>query len=271
MKTTLLSNILLNIKYHQKRMEFSRVISLIFFCFLFVPVCKSGPITVYGGIIPGLHSYKKNGEVEGNIFLAFDRLMKVSNIEYDLQLMNLARANRQFRKEQESFYISMARVKSNEKNFQWILPWSMLDFRIAKLKSSKVEVPKTFKALKKYNFGVQRGAVTEGILKQQGFIEGKHYITMPDPVQLVKLLNDGLIDFVFYEPTISANVLSLYGYSPEMMEITDIEVPNKPEIWLAGSKRLSVDIVNKIKQNHERLLAEHEYSSLIQGILPSIQ
>ncbi len=243
-------------------------LALTFFCFLAWPAFGGQqPIIAYGGTTPGLQYYV-DGQPNGPATQVVTRLLQATGLPYEIRLMNWARAHRQQKADPNSLVYSIARLESREKDYRWLLLLGHLDMHIARLKSRPDLSANSLVELKQRNIAVIRHTNTHETLLKAGFVKGRDFAAVATAEELLKLVRAGMVDFVFYESTITPLVLESFGLSKDFLIPTEVEVPSNNELYLAAHPDFPEETALHIINTHERLLAVASYRALFEQILP---
>lgn len=224
-------------------------------------------IKVFGGITPGVQVLE-NGKEAGPAIPVIEQLLQASDIDFEFHVNNWAQTHKQFARAKQSLIFALAHNSARQQQFQWIVPLAQIDLKLARSKYQPHLNPQHFDDLKNYKLAVVRGAATEEFLKYSGFVEGKDYGAVATAEQLLKYMQSGFVEFVFYETTISPMMLALFDLSPDYLVPIDVIVPEHDAIWLAASLDFPSKAVNKIRESHQRLLSDRNYQAALLKLLP---
>lgn len=225
-------------------------------------------LKVYAGITPGLQYYE-NETVTGPAFALVDRLMAASGLPYEIHLTNWAQAHRQFNLDPNSLVFSISRTSSRETKYQWLVNLAKLNLGIAQAKNRAAISVSNFNELKQHKLAVVRSTSTHETLLNHGFIENRDFTTVATSKKLVKMAETGMVDFVYYESTLTPIILSMLGYESDFLRPLPIEVPDNTSIYLAAHPEFDSKFADQIKDTHEQLTRVKSYQQLLDNVLPN--
>lgn len=225
-------------------------------------------IKVYAGVTPGLQYYD-NEAVTGPAFDVVDRLMSASGLPYEIHLTNWAQAHRQFNLDPNSLIFSISRMDSREDKYQWLVNLAKLNLGIAQAKTRPTIAVNDFNDLKQHKLAVVRSTSTHETLLNYGFIENRDFTTVATSQKLVKMAETGMVDFVYYESTLTPIILDMLGYESDFLQPLAIRVPDNTSIYLAAHPDFDTKFANQIKNTHEQLSQVKSYQDLLDNVLPN--
>lgn len=222
---------------------------------------------VFGGITPGAQYIEKDKEAGPAVNL-LKVLFAEADLDYQFEISNWAKTKKRFAETPKSLMFSVAKTPAREPHFIWLLDVGPLDVKIARSKTRPDLNPSTLAELKEHKVAVVRGDVTHHLLLQEGFVEGRDFGVVATANDIIKYMGAGLVEFVFYESTISPMMLQLYNYPADYLVPTDIKLPLDAHLWLTASLDFPQDSVDKIRQAHQKLLKDKHYQKLRKAVLP---
>ena len=250
----------------------SHVLSNVIACVFLLAVLSVSPIAlsktkVIAGITPAIQ-YVEKGVEAGPAVDLLKKLFEEVQLDYQFESTNWAKAHQIFSQTPQSLMFSVARFDSREEQFEWVLDVGPMDLRIARSKKRPDLNPTTLEELKQYNLAVVRGAAPHNMLLQAGFVEDKDFGAVATAVEIIKYMETGFVEFVFYESTISPLMLQLFNYPADYLVPLDIPLPVSPKLWLVATKDFPKEKIKLLQDTHQRLLADPEYQKLRLAVLP---
>lgn len=222
---------------------------------------------VVSGITPAIQ-YVEKGIEAGPAVELLKRLFEEAQLDYHFESTNWAKAHQIFAQTPQSLMFSVARFDSREDDFLWVLEVAPFDLHIARSKKRPDLNPTTIEELKQHKLAVVRGAAPHNLLLQAGFVEEKDFGTVATAEEIIKYMDTGFVEFVFYESTISPLMLKLFNFPADYLVPLDIPLPVNPKLWLVASKDFPQDKLQLLQNTHQRLLADPAYQKLRMAILP---
>ncbi|MCC2607247.1 type 2 periplasmic-binding domain-containing protein [Planctobacterium marinum] len=229
------------------------------------------PVQVYAGITYGLQHIHEE-QPAGRATDAVKMLLDATGQPYEILMMNWAQAQRQCQDNGNSLIYAIARTPEREAHYKWLIPIARLQLQIARLSSRPELSINRFEQLKHYKVAAVRALSTHHMLKEAGFLESEQLLLVDSSSRLLKMITAQLVDFVFYEPSITPQILAHYGYQQDLLTVTDIPVPvPNPVLYLAANPAIRADISERIVETHQQLLLNEQYQALLRQVLPDSQ
>ena len=222
---------------------------------------------VFAGISPGLQGIE-NGQETGPAVELLKVLFAEAQLPYQFEISNWAQAHKRFAATPESLMFSVARYPAREKDFLWVCDIGPLYMRIGKRKDRTDLNPTSFQQLKSHKLAVVRSSAPHFLLLDAGFIEQRDFGTVSDVLELIKFIDSGIVDFIFYENSMTPLMLQHLGYPRDLILPTQLELPVHPKLWLVASKDFPPSTLRRLQLAHQQLLQQPQYQKLRQAVLP---
>ncbi|BDX05930.1 hypothetical protein [Planctobacterium marinum] len=225
-------------------------------------------LKVFAGITWGLH-HLEDDIPKGTVTEAVVALMDATDIPYEILMMNWAQAQKQNRGTPQSLLFALARQPEREAHYSWLVPLGQLDLKIARLTSRPELQLASFNELKQYKIAAVRTLSTHKMLLKAGITESEQLLLVDSSSRLLKVIEEGLVDFVFYDAALTPAILQEFNYPADFLTPTDVKVPwQNLWLYLAANPQLDEVIKQKIIQTHERLMdSDTDYQLKISRIL----
>ena len=197
------------------------------------------------------YCYSVDGQLQGRAYTITQQIMDASQVEYDFKFYPWNRIYQLAMKTEDHLIVGLGRTNKRENHFTWITPVRKPAKIFAyQLKNSPVKI-NTESDLLNYLLAVERGSFTHDYLLALGY-DRKKLITVSRMKQLLMMAQHGRIDgfildeSVFESESIKNNIdAGLFKKSFLAFEVTE---------YLAASKNISAEVVNKIKKSYHHLI-----------------
>jgi len=229
------------------------------------------PIQVYAGITYGVQ-HLEDDKPAGRATQAIRTLLDATQQPYEILMMNCAQAQRQSQDNANSLIYAIGRTAEREDKYKWLIPLAGLQLQIARLTSRPELNIVQFEQLKNYKVAAVRALSTHNMLEEEGFTESEQLLLVDSSSRLLKMITSQLVDFVFYEPSITPQILLHFGYQPDLLTVTEIQLPMPdPVLYLAANPEIQTNISELIIETHLELMQDEKYQALLKNVLPFSQ
>ena len=232
-----------------------RSVLLLFLLLFSAHVSCAEKLKIFAGITYGLH-HLEDDIPKGTVTEAVTALMNATGIPYEILMMNWAQAQKQTLATPDSLLFALARQSERETQFAWLVPLGQLDLKIARLTSRPDLKLASFNELSRYKIAAVRNLSTHKMLIQAGVTESEQLLLVDSPSRLLKVIEQGLVDFIFYDAALTPTMLKKFNYPLDFFTPTEVKVPLQ-NLWLylAANSQLNEAVKKEIVQTHERLMS----------------
>lgn len=253
---TLLVNIkqtnLLTFKFKKASWPFWLILNL---CLSVSTICSAKESNAET-IIVGCSDWKPycfpvDDQLQGHSYAIIQKIMDASQVEYNFKFYPWNRIYQLAMKTEDHLIVGLGRTNKRENHFTWIAPVRKpAKIFVYQLKNSPVKIDNE-SDLFNYRLAVERGSFTHDYLLALEY-DRKKLITVSRMKQLLMMAKHGRIDgfildeSVFESESIKNNIdAGLFKKSFLAFEVTE---------YLAASKNISAEVVNKIKKSYHHLI-----------------
>ena len=186
-------------------------------------------------------------------------------IRVDFQFLPWNRGFRTAASEQENvLFFSLTRSPARESLFHWVGEISPYDMHLFTLDP---DLPAQFPSLQairesEHVIGVQDGSNVEELLRSQGYVEERDFITYSNYQIGINMLYRGRIDFVPMTSFLARGNVCGQGMDPDrLVPALQLESISRP-LWVVFSKPTSTELVRRFQQALQTFNSSSRYRQL---------
>lgn len=199
------------------------------------------------------------GEVVGQSTTWVRSVLDDAGVGYSIKLVPWTRALDLAKSRPNVLIYTILRTPPREKLFQWICPISDREVhQLFKLTNRKDIVVRTEQDIKNYSVSVTRETFLHQYMLNLGLVEGYNLQITSDDSISAKLFLAGRVDLLAEFESSLYRTLKKAGLDERVVSpIMSLSAQSNPENCMAFSKQTSLELVNKVRQSHKKLIDKH--------------
>lgn len=218
-----------------------------YWCVLLLTGYCQAAVLVVTEITPPMQ-IMRNGQLEGKAVDKVREVFALARLELDIQAYPWARSYNMVRKVPDTLIFPLARTPEREHLFVWLGVISNTRYGFVRLKSRADISVNDFISAKAYKTAVARDDATHQLLRNKGFVDGKHLILGANLDDNIDLLYKRRVDFIIGSPHIVSYIAKTLGYDDDDVELA-IWLDDTPRpLYLAANRQTSPVLLNKLKR-----------------------
>lgn len=216
-------------------------------------------ITVVTEQWPPYNYLASSGKVIGSATKVVEETLQQANIPYTLNIYPWARAYKTALEKPNVLIYSILRSPQREKLFHWICPLNTIQYHFFKLSDRKDIKINSINDVKQYSLGLIRDSYMHNYLKNNGFIEGKHFQISGNNQANINLLLAERIDIIIdTHENIALRLKAIPDTIDQFTAAYPIGTDIIPTPWtcMAISLKTPTSLVETIKQSHQTYIKQ---------------
>ncbi|RJE73396.1 amino acid ABC transporter substrate-binding protein [Pseudoalteromonas sp. MSK9-3] len=201
----------------------------------------------------------ENNQVTGTSTEVVKQILKYAQLDAQFLMYPWARAYQQAQKHPNILIYSMVRTAEREKLFHWIGPVALFKLGFVTTKERPdIKITHLSHAIP-YRLALQRGDISEDILKSRGF----DYILTADIVKSYQLLIAKKVDIILDDARYLTPLANSFGLADDSFRFV-YEVPELTlNGYLAASLATPHEVVEELRKGHEKVKKSAAYKNVM--------
>lgn len=205
---------------------------------------------------PPYNYVEADGKIVGSSTVIVEKVLRRSDIPYTLNVYPWARSYELALNNANVLIYSIIRTPEREKLFHWVCPLYSVEYFVFQIATRKDIVVNSLDDLKKYSIGITRETFLDHFLKSKGFITGTHLQDTGDRQASFRKLLANRVDLIidtkeFIDEQLTSQKLSADKIR-SIYKMHD-DIGNPTNICMAISLKTPINLVNKIREEHQKL------------------
>jgi len=193
--------------------------------------------------------------VGGSSVLLVKEILKRANINADIEVLPWARAYRIASHNSNTLIFSMARNKTRESQFIWLVKLKNLTYHFYSLTSRPHLKAKNITEMLKHTVVTVRNSYEANSLKNFGFSEDKNLILTNTYSTAWKMLSIGRADYTYANELITETLNQKITSSTQLYKQA-FDLGDTSDLYIAANVHMSSELLTKIKHSIETMRAD---------------